>query len=345
LAPLKKMDYDNIQVQANQRRPWRLFEGDRNSAGADLSWFHEAILICANLENCDNALFYTTDNKFKKKQEFSYKYQKKLIRKYDDDIDQVVTETYVPHLMKESVLKKFIDDPHQRLMYEFTGKDFFCVFYWAFQDHQNRGVFPSASLCECDRRTSRKDSSTGHPGCWKTGNPCTRPGCSSYCFFPRRKKYVQRNDGRWFRTVGIESQLDDILKEGTLTVPMEMIPYSRISKRTIHLSKRMTTRKTWKASTSLDDMKKMRTSTAASTANPMIIDPKQYLLVITGPTAVGKTSLTLQLARSLETEILSADSRQFYRECVLALLVPEKREASPCSPSIFTGHISIRNEL
>src|SRR5665647_587565 len=72
--------------------------------------FHQVIQSCSNLENCDNALFYTTDNKFKKKEEFSFKYQKKLVRKYDDDIDQVVTETYVPHLMKGSILKKFIDD-------------------------------------------------------------------------------------------------------------------------------------------------------------------------------------------------------------------------------------------
>ena len=87
----------------------------------------------------------------------------------------------------------------------------------------------------------------------------------------------------------------------------------------------------------------MRASTAASTANPMIIDPKQYLLVITGPTAVGKTSLTLQLARSLETEILSADSRQFYREMCIGTARPGEKELH-LVPHHFTGHISIRNE-
>ena len=95
--------------------------------------FHQAILTCANLENCENALFYTTDNKFKKEKEFSYKYQKKQVRKYDDDLDQVVTETYVPHLMKYSALKNFIDDPHQRLIYEFTGKDYYVLFIELFK--------------------------------------------------------------------------------------------------------------------------------------------------------------------------------------------------------------------
>lgn len=42
-------------------------------------------------------------------------------------------------------------------------------------------------------------------------------------------------------------------------------------------------------------------------------DPKT-LIIIAGPTAVGKTELCVRLARQLGTEIISADSRQFYRE-------------------------------
>ncbi len=75
----------------------------------------------------------------------------------------------------------------------------------------------------------------------------------------------------------------------------------------------------------------------------MITDPKQYLLVVTGPTAVGKTSLTLQLARSLETEILSADSRQFYSEMRIGTARPGEKELQ-LVPHHFTGHISIRDE-
>ncbi|MCX6243268.1 MAG: hypothetical protein NTU98_01070 [Bacteroidetes bacterium] len=95
--------------------------------------FHEAVLSYANLEKCENTFFYTTDNKFKKQKEISLKLQKKLVRKYDDDLDQVITETYVPHLMKDSLLKNYVEDPHQRMIYEFTGKDSFILFIELFK--------------------------------------------------------------------------------------------------------------------------------------------------------------------------------------------------------------------
>lgn len=41
---------------------------------------------------------------------------------------------------------------------------------------------------------------------------------------------------------------------------------------------------------------------------------KNTLILIAGPTAVGKTSLAISIAKALNTEIISADSRQFYRE-------------------------------
>ena len=47
-----------------------------------------------------------------------------------------------------------------------------------------------------------------------------------------------------------------------------------------------------------------------STTQP---DPRQPLVVIIGPTAVGKTELAIQLAQQLEGEIVSADSRLLYR--------------------------------
>ncbi len=40
---------------------------------------------------------------------------------------------------------------------------------------------------------------------------------------------------------------------------------------------------------------------------------KQKLIVITGPTACGKTTMAVKLAQSIEGEIISADSRQIYR--------------------------------
>ena len=40
---------------------------------------------------------------------------------------------------------------------------------------------------------------------------------------------------------------------------------------------------------------------------------KQPLIVLTGPTAVGKTSLSIKLAKAIGGEIISADSMQVYR--------------------------------
>ena len=50
------------------------------------------------------------------------------------------------------------------------------------------------------------------------------------------------------------------------------------------------------------------------------------LLVIVGPTAVGKTDLCVQLAQELNTEIISADSRQFYRELSIGTAKPSLKE-------------------
>jgi len=87
--------------------------------------FHEIILSCSDLEPCQNAFFYTTDKKYKKHQEISYKQKKKKIRKYDDELDEIITEEMVLHLMKNSRLNAFIEDPHQKMIYEFIGKDFY----------------------------------------------------------------------------------------------------------------------------------------------------------------------------------------------------------------------------
>ncbi len=45
--------------------------------------------------------------------------------------------------------------------------------------------------------------------------------------------------------------------------------------------------------------------------------------MLTGPTAVGKTSLSLELAERLDAEIISADSRQIYRELTIGTSKPE----------------------
>ncbi len=55
------------------------------------------------------------------------------------------------------------------------------------------------------------------------------------------------------------------------------------------------------------------------------------LIVITGPTASGKSVLAIEAAKRLGTEIISADSRQIYKgiPIVTALPTPEEREAVP----------------
>jgi tRNA dimethylallyltransferase len=51
-----------------------------------------------------------------------------------------------------------------------------------------------------------------------------------------------------------------------------------------------------------------------------------YLVVIAGPTAVGKTALAIELARHYGTVILSADSRQFYRELSIGTAKPSETQ-------------------
>lgn len=52
----------------------------------------------------------------------------------------------------------------------------------------------------------------------------------------------------------------------------------------------------------------------------------KFLLVIGGPTASGKTSLAIALAQHFDTEIISADSRQFYQEMHIGTARPSTEE-------------------
>lgn len=68
----------------------------------------------------------------------------------------------------------------------------------------------------------------------------------------------------------------------------------------------------------------------------------RLLLVIAGPTAVGKTSVSIALAKKLKTEIVSCDSRQFYREMKLGTAVPSNAELA-AAPHHFIGHLSVKD--
>ncbi len=64
------------------------------------------------------------------------------------------------------------------------------------------------------------------------------------------------------------------------------------------------------------------------------------LFVISGPTAIGKTALAIDVAQQLNAEIISADSRQFYKELKIGVATPSKEELSSVKHH-FIGHISI----
>ena len=66
------------------------------------------------------------------------------------------------------------------------------------------------------------------------------------------------------------------------------------------------------------------------------------LLVIYGPTAIGKTSLAIQLALKHKTEIISADSRQFFKEMKIGTAVPEQEELDAANHH-FIQHKSIHD--
>lgn len=67
------------------------------------------------------------------------------------------------------------------------------------------------------------------------------------------------------------------------------------------------------------------------------------LIVIAGPTASGKTDAAIQLAKQLNTVILSADSRQFYKEMRIGTAVPSPKELHEVK-HYFIQHISILND-
>ena len=61
-------------------------------------------------------------------------------------------------------------------------------------------------------------------------------------------------------------------------------------------------------------------------ASSRIMQPKPPLILIVGPTAVGKTELAIQLAEKLNGEIISADSRLFYRGMDIGTAKPSHEE-------------------
>ena len=62
------------------------------------------------------------------------------------------------------------------------------------------------------------------------------------------------------------------------------------------------------------------------------------LVVVAGPTAVGKTDLCVKLAQTLQTEVLSADSRQFYRELNIGTAKPSQADLQGVPHHFIDSH-------
>ena len=70
---------------------------------------------------------------------------------------------------------------------------------------------------------------------------------------------------------------------------------------------------------------------------------QKHLIVIVGPTAIGKTGLSVKLAKYFKCEILSADSRQFYKEMAIGTAKPTLEEMDGVRHH-FVGNISIQDD-
>jgi tRNA dimethylallyltransferase len=70
---------------------------------------------------------------------------------------------------------------------------------------------------------------------------------------------------------------------------------------------------------------------------------KKFLITVVGPTAIGKTAIAIQLAQYYNCEIISADSRQFFKEMTIGTAVPSAEELD-AAPHHFIQNISIFEE-
>ena len=70
---------------------------------------------------------------------------------------------------------------------------------------------------------------------------------------------------------------------------------------------------------------------------------QNYLIHVTGPTCSGKTSLAIVLGEFFKTEIISFDSRQFYKKMNIGTSVPNKKELKKCKHH-FIQHKKITDD-
>ena len=76
----------------------------------------------------------------------------------------------------------------------------------------------------------------------------------------------------------------------------------------------------------------------------MTYKPHKKLIVVGGPTAVGKTAVAIELAKYFNTEIISADSRQCYKEMNIGVARPSELELKTVTHHFIASH-SIEQDL
>lgn len=74
-----------------------------------------------------------------------------------------------------------------------------------------------------------------------------------------------------------------------------------------------------------------------------MLSKKPVLICVVGATGIGKTAMAIKLAQAFSTEIISADSRQFFKEMSIGTAVPSKEELE-AAPHHFIQNISIFEE-
>jgi tRNA dimethylallyltransferase len=70
---------------------------------------------------------------------------------------------------------------------------------------------------------------------------------------------------------------------------------------------------------------------------------KKKLIIIAGPTAVGKTAISIKLAKDINSEIISADSRQFFRELNIGTAKPSSQELNEVHHHYINSHSITEN--
>lgn len=68
------------------------------------------------------------------------------------------------------------------------------------------------------------------------------------------------------------------------------------------------------------------------------MEVRKLLFIVQGPTASGKTSLSIALGKHFNTEIISGDSRQFYQEMIIGTARPSIKELKTVKHHFISSH-------